>query len=258
MAIKTGPPPLVTNGLVFAVDAGNPRSYTSGSSTVTNLIPSVVSHATTSGSLVNQTSYSPLGGGSWEFDGTDDKITFGDAISDQVLEGSTNLTFTMWYNVSTDENSWSVPWSAGKGSTNNELSVLFYYYATSRLLFEYPAGSAEYAHTTNPKFDISAPQGIWNSFTLVCDADASQKTSCYINGAFESWNVQSGATFASVSTDLEDLCIGGNGDGSGYTQEFEGNIANFFIWNRSLTAAEILQNFESQKSRFNGYWKASF
>jgi hypothetical protein len=41
MAIQYGPPPIITNGLVYALDAGNTRCYISGSATCENMIKSV-------------------------------------------------------------------------------------------------------------------------------------------------------------------------------------------------------------------------
>ena len=38
MGFGYGPPTIVTDGLVFAVDAGNPQSYISGSTTVYDLV----------------------------------------------------------------------------------------------------------------------------------------------------------------------------------------------------------------------------
>jgi hypothetical protein len=60
--------PIVTDGLVLAVDAGNLVSYESGSTTAYSLTGSL------SGSLVNGTGYLPDNGGIWDFDGTNDQI----------------------------------------------------------------------------------------------------------------------------------------------------------------------------------------
>jgi hypothetical protein len=63
--------PIVTDGLVLAVDAGNLVSYERGSTTTYSLTGSFT------GSLQNGTGFSSNNGGAWSFDGTDDYITFG-------------------------------------------------------------------------------------------------------------------------------------------------------------------------------------
>jgi hypothetical protein len=62
--------PIVTDGLVFAVDASNLVSYESGSTTTYSLTGSYT------GSLQNGVAFLPDNGGVWNFDGTDDYMSF--------------------------------------------------------------------------------------------------------------------------------------------------------------------------------------
>jgi len=66
-------PKIVTDGLVLALDAANPRSYVSGSTNWYNLI----NNAPLSGSLINGTSYSSANLGTLVFDGVDDYVNYG-------------------------------------------------------------------------------------------------------------------------------------------------------------------------------------
>ena len=52
------------------MDAANPNSYVSGSTTTNSLVSNVT------GSLINDTDFSPDNQGYWVFDGTDDYILF--------------------------------------------------------------------------------------------------------------------------------------------------------------------------------------
>jgi hypothetical protein len=80
--------PIVTNGLVFAVDAGNIVSYESGSTTTYSLTGS------NSGSFTNGTSYSSNNGGTFKFDGTDDYITVNNPQS--LNPGTGSFTIEAW------------------------------------------------------------------------------------------------------------------------------------------------------------------
>ena len=61
-------PKIVTDGLVFYVDAANPNSYVSGNTTVDSLVGDI------SDSLLNGVNFSPNRQGIWVFDGVDDYI----------------------------------------------------------------------------------------------------------------------------------------------------------------------------------------
>ena len=96
MAQTYGPPSIITNGLIFAADAGNTRCYISGSSTCTDLIQG------STGTLTNQAKYSPGGGGSWELDGSSDDIDFGDAVPVVAdLDYNNSFTWMQWHNQDT-------------------------------------------------------------------------------------------------------------------------------------------------------------
>ena len=68
--------PIVTDGLVFAVDANNIVSYPKSGTAWYNLTGSVAS-----GSLVNGPTFSQLNGGSIVFDGTDDYVNYPNSIN---------------------------------------------------------------------------------------------------------------------------------------------------------------------------------
>jgi len=75
-----------TNPYILAIDAGNPVSYVSGSTSTTNLV-----NGTSGGTLVNGTSYSSVNSGAWVFDGANDYI-------DTSFTGTftSNATIIMW------------------------------------------------------------------------------------------------------------------------------------------------------------------
>ena len=67
-------PNIVTDGLVYAMDAGSGRSY-DGTTTLTDLVSS------NTGTLTNGVTYQSINGGVFDFDGTDDYIAMSRAIS---------------------------------------------------------------------------------------------------------------------------------------------------------------------------------
>ena len=92
MAGFTGASPIVTDGLVFAVDAANYESYTSGSGTTWGDLA-----GSNNGTLTNGPLFDSNNGGSIDFDGSNDYIDFGDFDNTQV---SSAITLSIWFNAS--------------------------------------------------------------------------------------------------------------------------------------------------------------
>ena len=78
-------PPIVTNGLVLALDAGNTLSYVSGSTTWRDL-----SGNNNSGSLVNGPTFNSVNGGSIVFDGSNDYVEI------SPVNASSQFTLNFW------------------------------------------------------------------------------------------------------------------------------------------------------------------
>ena len=86
-----GGPDIITDGLVFAVDAGSERSYPGSGTTATSLISS------NTGTLTNGVGFGSGNGGHWEFDGVDDYVNIGNGVS---FEYTDSFSFSTWINPS--------------------------------------------------------------------------------------------------------------------------------------------------------------
>jgi hypothetical protein len=82
-----------TNPYILAIDAGNPVSYVSGSTSTTNLV-----NGTSGGTLINGTSYSSSNSGAWVFDGANDYID----TSFNSSPFTTNATMLLWLQLDTN------------------------------------------------------------------------------------------------------------------------------------------------------------
>ena len=81
--------------------------------------------------------------------------------------------------------------------------------------------------------------------------NTTKATYCYVDGVAQTFTNYGGtattAYLTSRSLTYSEINIGATWVPSEY---FEGNIANTQIYNRALTAADVLQNFNAQKDRF--------
>jgi hypothetical protein len=228
--------PIVTDGLVFAVDAGNLVSYESGSAATYSLTGS------NSGSFTNGTSYSNINSGVFVFDGVDDYINVSNPQSLNPGTGSFSLDF--WCNVSIN-----VPTSSASCLLEARGTGLYGFLAIGyrnngrmQLFINDNVTPAQnvYQSTTTP-----VQRGVWIHEAMVVDRSTQQIT-FYYNG------IQTGNKVTITDTGSID-------PGSGYNYRVGGDLGgsemNGFIaisrqYNKALSSSEVAQNFNAQRSRF--------
>ena len=208
-------PNIVTDGLVFAVDAGSERSYPGTGTTVTDLV------GLNNGTLTNGVTYQSANGGVFDFDGTDDHIELGAAMS---FAGA--FTFNCWFIK--DNNGEKT--FLGKPGSSEKLIFLTNNNIFLRVINGGSANNFDIGYTTSLN-------GEWQFLTVVRSSAGLIKAS--LNGG----TLINGSTRTGTFTPST---IAENSSG----QYWAGKLANNLIYNRELTQAEVLQNFNAQKSRF--------
>jgi len=220
--------PIVTNGLVTALDAGNLVSYESGSTILYSLTGSV------SGSLINGTNYNNNNGGSWVFDGIDDYISI---PSNSSLDATDNFTITITFKST----NWTTNNQEGlfeKGNVNNYAAYL-----------RGTLGSISFYTSPTAFWDSGLNVGgtnLWNIVTFVYSYSQLGFKQIYVNGSFSSQI----AITNPITSNTSSLTLGYASSIAG-PRYFKGNIASLYMYNRVLTSTEILQNFNAQRNRFN-------
>jgi hypothetical protein len=215
---------IVTNGLVFYVDAGYPTSYPTSGLTWYD-----VSGYNNNGTLTNGPTYS---GTSIVFDGTDDYVNFGNKNN----LGSEPFTINTWFNHIPDGDYQGV---ITKG-TGSGIGIGY------RILVT-PNGKAYFDvsdNVTSNTFISNTGVGSNTWVNVVLVRESSNTFKGYINGVLDKTETK---TVGSCTTSY-DLRIGGQFDASQYA--FKGSISIASIYNRALSASEVLQNYNAQKGRF--------
>lgn len=226
--------PIVTDGLIFAADAGNLVSYQSGSTTTYSLTGSL------SGSLVNGTGYNNTNGGSWVFDGVDDYI-----LQNAFIDAGSNFSVFAWIkpgggiNVRNGIIGNSYPYNSRQGFF---LSTATNYAGTLNTFFISIGGDAAYRTANNNSITLNT----WNYVGGVV-INGGEDIKLYVNGIETSYSggvLNSGTITYSTNQFYVGARVGGN------LEPFVGNIATSQIYNRVLSSTEIQQNFKAQKNRF--------
>tara|TARA_R110000803_G_scaffold1991_1_gene6535 strand:- start:42 stop:725 length:684 start_codon:yes stop_codon:yes gene_type:complete len=221
-----GGPDIITEGLVLAVDAGSTRSYPGSGTTTTSLVSSNI------GSLINGVGFSGDNGGAFTFDGVNEFISFDTTLT----FSSANLTSVAWVKLDSypSQNS-TIGFSPDSGTTGFRLYSVS---ATSLGVWTRngTGGGVTAIATTN-----GIPLNEWVQVTFVLNGTNGK---IYKNGV----EVLTG-TFTQTPNALSSSPVWlSRYSGGGYV--VDGKTASALLYNRALTAAEVLQNYNAKKSRF--------
>ena len=244
--------PIVTDGLVFYVDAGNSKSYdgVSGGATWTDLVGG--NNGTLTNMVTNPASgsyvYDSGNGGSIVFDDTNDIITCGSSnnITGDNLQ---TCTFSAWFKTTSTGLSYVA--SIKRQSTSSTLITLCVNTTGSGLVNNGHAGfmtrnNADNAHTTVTDNNSGSGWNDGNWHYLVGVVNGTTRT-LYIDGVQKGTDTDG---MQSVTGNTADFTIGGFATSGFAGQFYGGNISNVAFYRKSLSASEILQNYNALKNRF--------
>jgi Concanavalin A-like lectin/glucanases superfamily len=216
-------PPIVTNGLVLALDAANTKSYISGSTTWSDL-----SGNGYNGKLIQSASFNNINGGAISFNGVSSSIT----ITSNVLQDFGGTINTWVYPIAAPTVTGYILSAFG---TNTDR----YYVSQGGDSLQTTRGNPASSVT----FTSSVTYNKWYNLTSTwVSSSLGSSLSGYLNG------VLVGSTPITASGTTSTLTIGGYVFSG---QSFSGSIALTQIYNRALSATEVLQNYNALKSRFN-------
>jgi hypothetical protein len=243
-------PKIVKGGLVFYMDAANPNCYISGNTTCNDLTSSI------SGSLENGVGYSTENNGSWGFDGTDDIILID--YSPELVSNLDNMSIEVWMNVGAigskfiqiitnrdtdpkttmainiDNRQVVRPWNL----SGNDTMILYAHVGN---------GTNNYYAHRKDSFGITDGDNTWHQVVSTFSSSENE-LKLYYDGEFvnmvtttnslydgsKPWRIGSGYSYPS----------------SPYTYSMLGNISNAKMWHKTLSSAEVLQNYNALKGRF--------
>mgnify|MGYP003651884997 FL=1 len=223
--------PIITDGLVFNIDAANRASYVNGNTNTFN-----TTDFSQSGSLSSPSFTSILP--TWDFDGTDDVINTNVTLTDDMSIGG-------WQK------------STYQGASNS------FYYPNHTASFRISFGSGyflgrlegPYSTQTSLRVKTGGPSnwgstgttelndGNWHYLAYTFEK-SSYTTKAYVDGNLESEkSIPSYLSYTNRSINLGNF-------GSGTNRYWNGSISNVHAYNKTLSASEVLHNYNALKGRF--------
>lgn len=223
MAASLGPK-ITTNGLVLALDAADRNSYPGSGTAWLDL-----GGGRNSGTLANGPTFDSSNGGSIVFDGTDDYFS---APTSGLV--SSVISIDIWFSVNS-----SKLYSALTGSNATEKYEMIIKSGGS---IEVSLAASNYMQHTNI-LSLNA----WTN--IIVTAVSGQQWKIYKNGVDLGNPTTSGGTWQVSGASISNFDLG-RARNDAATFAHSGSISTVKIYNRALTATEVLQNFNAGRKRF--------
>jgi hypothetical protein len=224
MGINYGPPPIVTKGLIFAVDVIDLNCYPGSGTTITDLVGSNAGTMNNSPTIESSpTKHINMSDNSGTVEFTDYKPT--------TFHG-TSFTLEFFY---TDTN------GSNKGIFSQGIG--FQVFAHSRRIISYQSSNAGNTYfvsgTANNTYGTN---GVWRHYVMTRNGST---ITFYSNGSED--GTITGLSDTVSATNQTHQYLGGYNTSS---QLYNGDMGPVRTYNRPLTLAEVQQNFNAQRGRF--------
>ena len=234
-------PKIVTDGLVLATDPANHKSYIGSGTNLNSTIGDEV------GTLTNNPSFNTTeAGGTITLDGSNDFVTFGNA-SVANFDHDDSFTYEIWLRTTAN----ATKYIMGKNeSSGNYRGVEITYRGNANV-----GKIAFFIRNTNASSNrivVGTENATYrgnNWHHIVCTYDGSGTASgmnIIIDTVNDTTTVSTGDISGGI-TSTSNLCIGSR---NGAATHIPGTFGAFKIYNRELSAAEVLQNYNALKNRF--------
>jgi len=234
---------VVSDSLVFAIDAGNPKCFSNGATTATCLVTgfSVTGANGTPGTGThtkndsNMPAYSSSKGGVFDFNGERGMNVEGDLGG----SGSGAASWCVWYNKSANSSAGSNTDYFFDGRNDGGQWCLSNYQNHNvnwHSALEWNEGGSYTAGNSTINGDV------WNYLVVTSDSSGSK---VYFNGVDK--------TSEADTTNSCDEQFGNNFRiGTRYTTsgQWSGHMGVIKLYNKKLSDAEVLQNYDAHKGRF--------
>jgi len=230
MSVYDGPK-ISTNGLVLALDAGNRLSYVSGSTLWND-----ISNNNNNGTLINGPTFNTANGGSIVFDGVDDYVNL---TPTSFTIGISPFTIGGWFNVDTTSTNYGCGITFGSGNVGRQFWIG--YVTTAQYGTNNTLGGGGYGRNLGSGIP---PDNNFHSVYAISSGGSTPTVSIYVDGIFKISSSFAMNIYESGSK------IGIGDDNGNLNYRLKGRTSSFQIYNRALSAQEVLQNFNAQKSRF--------
>ena len=232
MATKYSPK-IITNGLVLSLDAANNKSYPRSGTTWTDL-----SGNNNNGTLTNGPTFSSANGGHIVFDGTNDYLSLNSALNFSTSTGFTICMFLQKVNNQSGT-AWNYFYS------NNSPAIEMGGYSQTGNNFNFKDNTV--ANTEVGSQDIVSS---WSYISFGTNASTRTSYIYTLNSTVGTVLTTSVGSVSNLTLGFERFFTTGPSGAPAGTTYFRSKCAIIQAYNRALSSAEVLQNYNVFKGRF--------
>ena len=229
-------PHIVTDGLIFGIDAASERSYPGSGTNWTDIV------GDSNCALVNGPTFDSGNGGSIVLDGSDDYVLR--STTPTELQGDPSFTISMWVKRLTNESGYTGIWGIGGNATNQGINSWWYANANEITIDTWSRATFTSGQTY--------PLNEWVFVTWQKTAGAMTRANCTI---WKNTTSYTGTDLTVLRAESTAPAINNSGISLGtihssYTTNVNFAYATTIIYDRVLTASEVIQNYNATKGRF--------
>ena len=225
----SAPPNIVTNGLVLWLDAGNLNSYSGSGVTWGDM-----SGSGNSPTLANSPTYSTDNGGILDFDGVDEYADLGSPSPANL--NNEYATHEVWVKMDTPNSGTNQQIIARRNVNDGTFTML----KAANNFLQFITRNSD-----NTRLIMTLNSVLSTNWTHLVHTYDGTTVSGYVNGTLDNSSTAISGPLNTSGTFY--MQIARNSNNINY---FNGKLGVVRAYNRSLSAAEILQNYNAQRGRF--------
>lgn len=210
------------NGLIFCIDAANPKSYPGNGQIVKD-----ISNSKKTMTLAAGVEFLPVNKGCFYHNASGDIGT-----SQAAYSGVVNSTWEAWINLEQSTNQFNM--------FMGRWSPYYSFFNGDRLYFSINTGGVQRVISTPVN---KLPLTWYHTVTTIAYNGTNTTAKMYTNGVLDATLTWAGAPSYDGSVDI------GDGRNTAW-YPFKGKIAKAALYNRALTDIEVKQNFEALRGRY--------
>lgn len=227
MGLFGGPRIIITDNLHYYIDVLNNKCYPGSGTTVFDLSGNERTSTLENGTQVTD--------GVLVLDGSNDHVGYD--YPSPFDWSATPWSVTYWVKITTDDTYPAVLDLMQKGNGHFRFET-----SNTRLECQFRPADGSISHLINYAYSFSVDT--WYNCVFTRSGD---NYTAYINGESVSTNTNSSLVLDDA---MDVINIGYSADNDGTDRTFEGSIGPLFIHEKTLSDAEVLQNYNALKPRF--------
>ena len=247
---------IIKDGLVLYLDAGSPNSYSFPYGFDANLWKDISGNSH-NGTFTNSPVFSSTNGGSISFDGVSSYIdNIGSVSTFDFIFSQGSFSIGFWLKINSLNTRYVI---MGNTVTNSDKGFIIFVeygipgYGNNCLRFA-ASGNLINTRLIAGSTDDNVTNTAWTHYFYTCQ-NPDKVGQWYINGSsvntatkVGTGNADQGSYYSGPATRSLNI---GRANWTNTLIPLNGNIAHTMIYNRSLSASEVLTNYNETKSRFN-------